>query len=36
MANFGIVEIRRGVGRQKIPVVAYERIDIVMPPEVAA
>ena len=36
MANFGIVEFRRGAGRKKIPVVAYERIDIVMPLEVAA
>jgi predicted transcriptional regulator len=36
MANFGIVEFRRGAGRQKIPVVAYERIDIVMPLEAAA
>jgi len=36
MANFGIVELRRGAGRQKIPVVAYERIDIIMPLEAAA
>ena len=36
MANFGIIELRRGPGRQKVPIVPYERIDIVMPIEAAA